>query len=285
MNRRHWVELHDLAFCPAAIRDGLTDFLETSIEFADIYGPIRSILFESITKSKAERVVDLCSGAGGPWAIWRRQGLTQLDITLTDKFPNGSARQRLKNDPLPGLRYAGQSVDAAQVPAGLTGFRTIFSAFHHFAPDHAREILRSAIASRQPIGIFEFTYRSRSEILGMLRTPLAVWYLTPRMQARGWTKLLLTYLLPLIPLVAMIDGIVSCWRTYKISELQLMVSDTREYKWVSGVQKTAGSPFQISYFIGYPVQGSGSDSSTILAARSTPPASSIDLLKDSALIR
>ena len=251
MRRWHLVEIHDLEWCPKVLREGLTDFLEVMIGERDIYGAIRPILLESLATSGAGNVVDLCSGAGGPWASWRRKGLNDAKITLTDKFPNQAACQRLRDDPLPGLRYWPESVDATSVPPALEGFRTVFTAFHHFPPESAARIIRTAIDENQPIAICEYTCRHLAAILFMLLSPLAVWGLTPRMRTRGWLKLLLTYALPLIPLIVTLDGVVSCLRTYTLAELKSLAGDSN-YTWMGGTCKGRQWPLPITYFIGHP---------------------------------
>lgn len=256
MRRLHLFELHDFPWCPKTIRDGLTDFLETSIDAQDIYGPARKKILEVLDRSGATRIVDLCSGGGGPWIHWLRKGEIQSTAILTDKFPNRQARDRLSRLGLPGLSYRSEPVDIAAVPSELTGFRTLFTSFHHFRPEQAKSVLRDAIANRQPIGIFEFTSRTPKALLLMLLSPFAVWLLTARARKIGWIRWLFTYPLPVIPLVVTIDGIVSCLRTYSARELRAMADATGArdagYTWLAGEEE--GRLFPITYLIGYPGQ-------------------------------
>ena len=249
MRRRHLVELHELSWCPNVLRDGLTDFLEAWIRTRDIYGPIRPLLFREIHASGAQSVVDICSGAGGPWLAWKESEKIDLSVTLTDKFPNEAAISRFVKSPVAGLTYFAESVDATNIPERLGGFRTIFSAFHHFGPTQGHLIIKDAIAKRQPIGIFEFTYRRPAALLSMLLSPLGVWWLAPRARPRSWRKLFFTYVVPLIPLIVTIDGIVSCWRTYTPDELRSMTGESN-YQWKHGIENGPNGP--ITYFIGYP---------------------------------
>lgn len=254
MPRLHLFELHDFHWCPQTIREGLTDFLETSIGTQDTYGPVKPRILEALNHSKANQVVDLCSGGGGPWIHWLRKGEIQSTAILTDKFPNQHAQDRLSRLALPGLSYCDQPVDVAAVPPNLRGFRTLFTSFHHFRPEQAQDILRDAVAHRQPIGIFEFTSRKPRALLLMLLSPLAVWFMTPRAQNLGPLKWIFTYLLPVIPLVVTIDGIISCLRTYSVNELKKMADAATEhtagYVWLAGEEQ--GRLFPITYLIGYP---------------------------------
>jgi hypothetical protein len=251
MRRLHLFEIHDSAACPEAIRNGLTDFLEIATQVFDTYGVARTHITELLAKSGIRQVVDLCSGAGGPWVHWLKKGLVNASVTLTDKFPNARTCDHLAGSRIPGLSYLKEPVDATEVPSDLSGLRTIFTAFHHFRPESARAILDDAIAKRQPIGVFELTSRSPKALFCMLLSPLGVWLLTPRMERIGWRKLLLTYVLPLIPLCVLIDGITSCFRTYSVHELRAMVSETT-YAWTIGSVHGGGGP--VTYLIGRPKQ-------------------------------
>ena len=107
-------EIHDCSWCPRVIRDALTDFLQVAIEFQDTYGSIRKSLFEAISTSGATQVIDLCSGAGGPWVSWRKWQYFRRPVFLTDKYPNVATAERLEQEFGEGLRYHPAPVDATE---------------------------------------------------------------------------------------------------------------------------------------------------------------------------
>ncbi len=51
-----------------------------------------------------------------------------------------------------------------------------------------------------------------------------------------WSRLLWTYLAPIIPLVLLFDGVVSCLRTYQPQELREIIEklSVSEYQWQIG---------------------------------------------------
>ncbi|HXM61951.1 MAG TPA: hypothetical protein VN950_13935, partial [Terriglobales bacterium] len=69
-----------------------------------------------------------------------------------------------------------------------------------------------------------------------------------------WSRLLWTYLIPVIPLVLLFDGVVSCLRTYRPQELREMVEKLKppscQYQWEIG--ELAGGKMPVTYLIGYP---------------------------------
>lgn len=241
----HLFEIHDFAWCPALYRESLTDFLAASIATFDNYAPIRQVLFQAIAESGSKRVIDLCSGSGGPWQSWSETLPDVPEVLLTDKFPNRRAA--------PGntsrVTYYAESVDATAVPADLDGFRTIFTAVHHFRPDTVRSMIADAVEKKQPIGIFEFTQRSTRGLLHVSLTGIGVWLLTPRTRHISLAKLFFTYLIPIIPILATFDGIVSSLRTYTPEELAVF-ANAPEYEWKIGT--TAGPGVPVTYLIGVP---------------------------------
>jgi hypothetical protein len=185
------------------VRQGATDYLEAITSRGDIYRPIQAQIFRAIENCGAERVVDLCSGGGGPWLspAWR-SALAEhapLNVVLTDRFPSSALPERL----VPGVSCANFPVDAAHVPEALRGFRTIFSSFHHFPDPVARDVLGDAVRSGEGFAMAEVTSRTPRAFATMFLMPVFAWLLTPRMRPFRWSRLLLTYLLPVIPLVVL----------------------------------------------------------------------------------
>jgi hypothetical protein len=256
MRRVQLFEIEDQGWCPATLRDAATDYLQLALQLTNPYQGILPRLQYALEASRATRIVDLCAGGSGPWQRLLPALALQnptLHVQLTDKYPNLSAWQRLQHAFPRQIVVHPSPVDATAVPAELHGFRTLFTAFHHFPPSHARAILADAVRQRQGIGVFEFTQRRGPAIAGMLLTPLLVWLLTPLIRPLRWQRLLWTYLLPVIPLLVLFDGIVSCLRTYSVEELRaLSAGFADDYVWEIGEQEVVGSPVPVTYLLGYP---------------------------------
>ena len=86
----------------------------------------------------------------------------------------------------------------------------------------------------------------------MLLMPVFAWLLTPRMRPFRWSRLLLTYLLPVIPLVVLWDGLVSCLRTRTPEELLALTSSFPHYDWQAGYARGQGTWLASVYLIGRP---------------------------------
>jgi hypothetical protein len=138
--------------------------------------------------------------------------------------------------------------------------RTVFTAFHHFPPQSAREILLDAIRSQQPIAVFEATARSVPAVLGMLMSPALVLLSTPFIRPLRISRFFWTYVIPLVPLVVLWDGVVSCLRTYSVPELEELIATLPVgvgYRWHIGQVRGRG-PIPVTYIIGAPAMSNGS---------------------------
>lgn len=249
MKRLHFVELEDLPGWPKVFRDGMTDYLETVVRLTNPYQVIVPKLVAALEQCPATRVLDLCSGAGGPWAtllpLLSATG-TSPTVLLSDFYPNPAGT---------ALAYHPEPVDATKVPESLTGFRTLFASFHHFRPEQARAILADAVTKQQGIAVFEATARTVPAVLGMLFIPIAVLLVTPQVRPVRPSRLLWTYLIPVLPLAIFFDGLVSCLRTYTPSELEKLTEGLESYTWEIGTAPVARSPIPITYLIGLPKKG------------------------------
>jgi hypothetical protein len=261
MKRLHLFEIHDQEWCPRAIRDAETAYLQFIIAKAKGYAPVVPILDAALKRSGTRQVLDLCSGAGGPW-FWLQPVLAErgLDVSvcLTDKYPNREALGASSDATLvhQSIRYHPEPVDVTKVPDELAGFRTIFSAFHHFRPEQAGAILADAVRKGQGIAVFEGTHHSALAMLLMLLVPLMLLLTTPFIRPFRWSRLFWTYLIPVVPATSLFDGLVSCLRTYSVHELRELTAGLgrTDYQWDIGEVKGTGGPIPITYLIGLPAK-------------------------------
>jgi len=258
MKRLPLGEISDQPWCPRVVRDAVTDFLQYSTNRWGQYTPVLPTLCYFLQKVDARRIVDLCSGGSGPWQqLHRTIGRSFGDsfrIVLTDRYPNLAAFRLARELSGGVVDFREEPLDACALPEGLAGFRTLFGSFHHFAPSQARGVLQDAVDSGQGIGIFEMTDRRPSTLLGMLLSPFFVLLHTPKIRPFSWSRIILTYLLPVVPLVVMVDGIVSCLRSYTTKELADLTGSLSgpPYDWEIRRLASPRSPFPIIYAIGCP---------------------------------
>jgi len=248
-------ELEDLPWFPPAIRDLATDYLHFMERRFDLHRPVVALLRRALEQSTLARVVDLCSGGGGPVLALYEDLLADgvvVQFTLTDKYPNLKAFRRLAGLHPSGIDYVPDSVDATEVPRELIGFRTMFNSFHHFGPAAGLDVLRCAVEARQPIGVFEIPERSLATMIPLLFTPLYVAVATPFIRPFQWRRLLWTYALPLVPLTCWWDGLVSQFRASTVSELIGLTGGLGAYEWEADRIPIGATPGHLTYLLGIP---------------------------------
>jgi len=258
MRRLHLFEIEDQAWCPATIRDLVTDYLHFVQTATSLHRTITPLIQEALKASGTTRIVDLCSGGSGPLPAViadLNQAGTNATATLTDLFPNVLAFQRIANASNGTIGYVDAPVDARAVPRELTGLRTLFNGFHHFKPEDARAILLDAAEAGQPIAIFEASRRTVKTILpAIVLFPFFVWIATPFMRPFLWKRLLFTYPLPCVPLICLWDAVVSQLRAYTPEELRdLGEPAAGKMYWRAGFTPMATGPGMLTYLIGWPI--------------------------------
>jgi len=260
VNRLHLFEWNDQRWLPGVFRDFITDHLHYSIDRGQIFTPVVPLLHKTLAATGHTHIVDLCSGGGGPYPGLARRLATDFGlpvrVTLTDLFPNRDAVARATRESDGQLTYRPEPISAFDVPADLTGLRTLFTSLHHFRPADVRRLLSDAVAKRQPIAAFESLERNVPTMFKIgtftfLSGILATHRVGPLTPARA----VFTYLLPLAPFFYSFDGLVSCLRTYTPADLQKITADLgANYHWQIGQldARHQFGPYKITYLIGVP---------------------------------
>lgn len=253
MGRIHLFEFEDQKWFPTILRNYGTDFLQFLSNKTKMYKPIIPIIEKGLQKSKTNQIVDLCSGGGGG-LIWLNTELKKnspdLKIILTDIYPNIPAFKLTKKK-ADNFEFIEKPIDARNVPTELKGLRTQFLSLHHFKPTDAKQILQSAINSKNSIAIFEAQERSLPSIIAMIFSPLSVLLTTPFIRPFKIGRIIFTYLIPIVPLFVMWDGIVSSLRTYSVKEMNELVenlNETKNYDWE--INKVKSGPGVVLYLLG-----------------------------------
>lgn len=253
MARLHLFELEDQRWFPATIRDLATDYLQFVQGRFRIDRAMTPLVRRALDGGGTTRIVDLCSGGSGPLLGLVTDLAAEgrpVHATLTDLFPNAAAFAKIADASGGRIDYQPGPVDARNVPSRLTGLRTIFNGFHHFNPADARSVLHAAAAARQPIAIFEVSERSL-RTLPVLLTPIFVWLATPFMRPITWQRFLWTYLVPLVPLTCLWDGVVSQLRAYTVAELRALCEGSAPMRWEAGQAPIAKGHGRLTYLIGF----------------------------------
>lgn len=256
MRRVHLFELEDLDWVPRAVRDGGTDLLDLGFARVGFYDGVAPKLVALLDATGARRVIDVCSGGGGGTLYMRRLVRAaghEVDFVLTDRNPNeaGMARVRALGDAR--TSYRDQPVDAMKGLEAIEGVRTMSGALHHFRPDALRLLIGGIVAQGAPLAFFDVAASPALRRTPALLAPIAMLvnilvlfvgslFLVPLVRPFRASRLVLTYLVPLIPVLVAWDGTVSALRAYSADEVLAIarsVPGGERYGWEAGVVGSA----------------------------------------------
>lgn len=228
--RFNLIELHEQPWWPSfsrvLIQDMLAQFWRTRLPLVTppCSGAIAIVptLATVLTCSGSTRIIDVASGAGGPFpsAAQELSNRARIEsITLTDLFPNIDAKQRIELALPNGLvRYHAFPVDATN--CDLPGLRTLFGSLHHFSPALIERMLADAVRRGEGFAAFEPTKRSPLALFLFSCGLFPLGFLLPLFFFRrlSFLQIFTTWIIPINPFVLWFDGIVSCLRTYSAGE-------------------------------------------------------------------
>jgi len=249
MQRLHLVELEDLPWIPRAIRDGGTDLLDVLFARMRFYRPLAPKLAALMAATGTSTLMDVCSGGGGGALAMLVEldaaGHRDIELVLSDRFPNESAIERVRALGNPRVRYHDAPLDALEAPAEGGAIRTMFGALHHFRPTHVQQILQRAVDANVPIALFDVAASPTLRKLPIALAPIAALpnlaalfiaalALVPLTRPFRASRLLLSYGVPLIPALFAWDGTISGFRAYKPEELLAIarsLNGAERYAW------------------------------------------------------
>ncbi len=239
LNRVHLFEFEDFNWFPDKIRVYMTRYIIAVHKVMGTSAIISEKLSPLLKKYNQNKIVDLCSGSGGPMVevintLKNEYDLQNIDLTLTDLYPDQSNINYFNS--IEDINYENNPVDATNVSDDLEGIRTLICGFHHMPPEGALQILKNAQEQKKPFFIFEISDNSIPLIVALLAFPIGlimVLFLTPLIKPMTWQQIVLTYLIPILPFFIAWDGTVSNIRTYTENDFNKLISEIPDpdYNW------------------------------------------------------
>jgi hypothetical protein len=256
--RLHLFEFMDLESFPASMRRRMTDCLRDVEAFTGLFNWAVPLIVRLLRGSGRRAIVDLGTGSGGP-IVRLYPALVQAgaldELALTDLYPHPEAIASQ-----PGLRYDARSVDASSVPQDLHGMRVLCNSFHHMPPDLAQAVLADAHAAGEPLLVLEALNRDPFAMVASVAVAVMAWVLMPLLRRFDVLTAVLWWLVPIVPVLLVWEGVVSCLRCYTRRELGRMVATLPGATHETGVVQTGfiGARIRWFYLHGRPTEPSAS---------------------------
>ena len=268
MIRKELFEFEDFSWFPTSFRVGMTNLILVLHKMMGTTEVLSNLIIDLRKKVHFNTIVDLGSGSGGPMLgvikkINEDETDAQLNLILTDLHPNSKLVEKINTDDNEFVNYHKNPINATSLSEAPKGLKTMIASFHHMNPAIAKNILKSALKTNEPILIYEIAKNNVPFIAWLLLLPISLsilfimsWIMTPFSKNLTFTQLLFTYLIPIIPLAYAWDGQASIMRTYTFEDIEFLLSDlkTSNYSWeVNDAFKENGK--KLGYYIkGYPIK-------------------------------
>ena len=242
IRRRQLIETTDVPGMPAALRDSITEVLALALRWGRYFHGVAPEFCRFLDACDADAILDCASGAGDPITILVdaavEAGRARPDVLLTDRFPNIAAMERVAARYPEGVGFSAAPVDATQVPRELwRPARTYINCLHHFPPAAVEAVLADCARARAGIFVLEAFPRRPVRGLPILPSGAAAMLANPLLcRRRRLQKALLTYLLPVVPLLGMWDLSLSVARIHSPDELRTLArqAGANDYRWNHG---------------------------------------------------
>ena len=109
--------------------------------------------------------------------------------------------------------------------------------FHQLGKEEASRLLTKAATSGNPIAVVEGNNDSLWQVVGMtIFVPLTIILTAPLVKPFRLGRILITYLIPILPIMTMLDGCMALFKLYAPADLDELVRSIQvpNYQWKSG---------------------------------------------------
>ena len=174
------------------------------------------------------KVLDPCAGSGYVDALLIKEMKQQdLQFYLSDFMihKNPEFREHINNLDDPRIHYLEQSIDVLQDNPDFRCPKIFINAFHHFDDEQVAQICKLNLSHGDDILVLEYCDNAFVSYLSMLFGPLIAMILLPFITERRQLLVtaVFTYLIPIVPLMLLWDGLVSNLRCYSHRSLKNIV--------------------------------------------------------------
>ncbi len=257
MKRIHLFEFEDLKWFPNWIRVSITRLIIVMHKKFNTSEDMAKLLSKLIKQTNNNKIIDLCSGSGGPMLdtvskLKNIHKIENIELLLTDLYPNLEEAKKI-NKVDDSISYRITPLDATKLDTDIKGILTMVGSFHHMKPKLARKILVEAQKKKQPICIMEI-HKKFPIILWWLFIPLSVilcLFVTPLVKPLTVKQIIFTYLIPIIPICFAWDAVITSGRIYRMEDLDILLQGlgNDNYIWEKGIIK---GDSEKNYLMGYP---------------------------------
>lgn len=197
--------------------------------------PFKARLSADLDDHDVEFIHSLCSGDGQlVFMLYQLLGKERrVRFILSDLFPIPDEYARLKAATNGDIDFIAAPVDATRIQPARGEWLLMAGSLHHLNEEQVKEVFEQVVANNSVLIMMENHDRSYAQALKLL-VILPTYSILAAIFGRPfrWDKLLFGALLPIVPVMILVDGFVSNLRSYRPADLQRLLAslpDTRGY--------------------------------------------------------
>ena len=266
MDRKMAFQFTRQRWFPRPLKRMMAEFLDFMVGLAQANHPFLPLLNEVLAHSQARTLVGFRALEGGGLAhIAADVGgpvNAELSVVLTDEHPDASRAtrvQQLASRPVEVLTCSPREAAERWRGRGIAAF---INTFHKLDAGEDRAALETLVAHDLDVVIGEGNNKSFRQVFGMtVLVPLTVLLLTPLIKPQRFWRYVFTYLVPILPLVIVWDGVAALFRLHRPEELEALAKSLgrEDYVWKAGKRDNKRGGFVI-YLMGYRTSGKNANS-------------------------
>jgi hypothetical protein len=227
MKRKQVFQFSNQNWYPSFLKRDMYEFMTWFVGKVNAAKPFLPVISEGLQHAPVKQIINIDSKIGA--------GFETVKDLITEK-------PEVLNLPIENFQTSN------------SGLYLFVNSFHQLKPEHARNYLQEIAKSRNAVVVVEGNNDSLWQVVGMtVFVPLAVILSAPFVRPFRLTRLLFTYLIPILPMVTMLDGFLALFKLYNPNDLNELVSEIPEknYTWKSA-KADNGRGGKIMYLIGWP---------------------------------
>ncbi|MEM6720304.1 MAG: hypothetical protein AAF611_13345 [Bacteroidota bacterium] len=225
MKRKQITQIINTNWCPTFIKKMIAEFLSWFVLQTNATKPFIPVIEDILEKTQTKKIINIEFNLGA--GIETVQPFLKDDITV-------------------------DSIRISEFHTNKNGLYLFINSFHQLHASKAKEVLQKIADSGNPVVIVEGNNDSLWQIVGMtVFVPLTVLLTAFFVKPFRMVRILFTYIIPILPIIIVIDGCIALLKLYNPSDLLTLTSSvtTKNYDWKAG-KNDNGRGGKIMYLTG-----------------------------------
>lgn len=231
-------EFGDIKEVPQFYHNYLRALMSLLYEYLHIHRLWLPMIRKFSQQNKGETLLDPCAGSGHVNLLIAKELEKEEDFKfylsdfMTDRAPKFAKQINEANHP--NIHYIEHSVDLLQMKDEVEFPKVFINSFHHFSPDQVAKIFRDHARVKKDILILEYCRKTPLNFFSMVTGPFIGMLLFPLIVEKKdilWS-FIFVFIIPLIPLMLLWDGVISSLRTYSRMDIEkiLLQEGIKDFK-------------------------------------------------------